>query len=602
MSSFRARLTGHPIWAAVQRLADQLPRTLRRDNQRLILQSIVVGVAVWAAVFVLKLLVHETFEKIVGWLSGAPPIFLFVPLLLGAAVVAYIVSRGRTSTITYYDQQEHIHELTDVEGDGVERAIALYYAAEPSFPRALLGKEGVEARWELPTLSLAGRKFAATWATLGSGGSGGLEGSVALIGESIAAALFKPRPWLRDRLGHGWLRRPLSWWTTGETDHLQTAQLSGIAAAVATLTGAPFMSAFFAAEVMYRRRPLVEKLIYSLISTLVAYFLSTVAHIGHRTLFPVENLYLPPEDWRYYGLLLVMLPVIALLSLGFIRLRRLADVTLHRRLPNVWARHLTGAALTGLVALGIVGLTAGRGLMGDDNGLRLVLSTGDWTIDRALAGELTLSLALLALGGKMITTAATIGAGGSAGLLIPSLFLGAMVAAAFGAVMPFEPMTLIVPAMTASLVSVVNVPIAAMLLPVELFSAHYLPPALLAVVVCTLLTQGAPIYRSQREGFDNRQIAPGVAVRRIMVPVNWDRRTLIDLDLRRRFNVTVIGVLESRAEDGRVQVRLDPSASSDLRLGDTVVGLGAPEDLDRLEQHIQLRVIETEQAGQHAVG
>ncbi|MBK7215988.1 MAG: hypothetical protein IPH95_02680 [Candidatus Promineofilum sp.] len=75
----------------------------------------------------------------------------------------------------------------------------------------------------------------------------------------------------------------------------------------------------------------------------------------------------------------------------------------------------------------------------------------------------------------------------------------------------------------------------------ELFSAHYLPPALLAVVVCALLTHNVPIYRSQREGFDNRQIAPGVAVRRVMVPATWDRRTMVELDLRRRFNVTIMG-------------------------------------------------------------
>lgn len=560
------------------------------------MQSAVVGAVVWGPVILLKLLVHESFAIIVAWLDALPTIFVLLPILLGAAVVAFVVVRGRPATIVYYDRDNHVHELLDIEGDGIERAIALYYASEPSFERTLLGKAGVEARWELPTLSLAGRKFVATWATLGSGGSGGLEGSVALMGESIAAAMFKPRP-LRHTTVRNWLHRPLSWWSTSDTDHLQTAQLSGVAAAVATLTGAPFMSAFFAAEVMYRRRPLVEKLIYSLISTLVAYFLSTIVHVGHRTLFTIETLYLPPEDWRYYGLVLVMALVILLMSTAFIRMRRAAENVFHHRLPNPWLRHLTGAVLTGLVALIVIALTFGQGLTDRAGAFNLVLSTGDLTIQRAMAGEVTLAVALIALLGKMITTATTIGSGGSAGLLIPSLYLGAMVATMFGAVTPFEPMTLIVPAMTASLVSIVNVPIAAMLLPVELFSAHYLPPALLAVVVCTLLTQDTPIYRSQREGFDNRQIAPGVAVRRVMAPATWDRRTLVDLDLRRRFNVTVIGVLELRGEDGRARVRLDPSASLVLRIGDTVLALGTDEDLDRLERHIQNRVLEVETQG-----
>ena len=356
------------------------------------------------------------------------------------------------------------------------------------------------------------------------------------------------------------------------------------------MTGAPFMSAFFAAEVMYRRRPLVEKLIYSLIATLVAYFLSTIAQSGHRTLFDVESLFLPPDDWLYYGLVLLMSLAVMLVSVLFIKLRRVVEQQFHQRLPNPWARHLGGAALTALIALAVVSLTAGRGLLDQEGALRLILSTGDWTIERAMAGEVTLAVALIALGGKMAATATTIGSGGSGGLLIPSLYLGAMVAAAFGAVVPFPAMTLIVPAMTVSLVSIANVPLAAMLLPVELFSAHYLPPALMAVIVGTLLTQGTPVYRPQREGFDNRQIAPGVAVRRVMVPARWDRRTLTDLDLRRRFNVTVIGVLELTGEDGRAQVRLDPSATLCLTVGDTVVVLGTEEDLDRLEAHIQSRL------------
>ena len=595
MRPARQWVSDQAAWLDTRRVLDRLPDSLHHENRRLIIQSALVGAAVWGPVFVLKLLVNATFDTVVTWLDGIPSVLVVLPLLLGAAVVAFIVTRGRTAMITYYDRQDHVHELIDVEGDGVERTIALYYASEPSFERALLGKEGVAVRWELPTLSLAGRKFAATWATLGSGGSGGLEGSVALIGESIAAAMFKPRPALQRDATSRWLRKPLSWWSTGDTDHLQTAQLSGIAAAIATMTGAPFMSAFFAAEVMYRRRPLVEKLIYSLIATLVAYFLSTIAQSGHRTLFDVESLFLPPDDWLYYGLVLLMSLAVMLVSVLFIKLRRVVEQQFHQRLPNPWARHLGGAALTALIALAVVSLTAGRGLLDQEGALRLILSTGDWTIERAMAGEVTLAVALIALGGKMAATATTIGSGGSAGLLIPSLYLGAMVASLFGALTPYEPMTLIVPAMTASLVSIVNVPIAAILLPMELFSAHYLPPALLAVVVCALLTHNVPIYRSQREGFDNRQIAPGVAVRRVMVPATWDRRTMVELDLRRRFNVTIIGVLELVDKGGHARVRLDPSASLYLHVGDTVVALGAEEDLNRLERHIQTRLSEQEQ-------
>ena len=594
MNTGRALIRALAARLSRQDIFGRLPDNFGTENRRLVLQSLIVGAAVWGPAFLLKLVVHETFDLVLSLLAELPVYFIIIPLVVGAVTVAYIATRARTATLSYYDQRGRVHELIDMEGDGLERAIALYYASEPSFERALLGKEGVEARWELPTVSLAFRKFAATWATLGSGGSGGLEASVALMGESVAAAMFKPRQPLQ-RIGRqlSWLRRPLSWWTTSEVNHLQTAQLSGIAAGVARLAGVPFMSAFFAAEVMCRRRPLIEKLIYSLIATLVAYFLSTVVHIGHRGLFQVETLYLPPEDWRYYGTVLLMSLLIALLSLYFIRVRQTVDRLFHQRIGNLWSRQIAGALVTATVAIGVVMVT--NGVMNREEALHLVLSTGDLTIERAMAGQLTLFIALVALTGKIITTTATIGSGGSAGLLIPALYLGTMVASMFGAVLPFEPMTLIVPAMTASLVSIVNVPMAAMLLPVELFSAHYLPPALLAVVVCAILTEDRSLYRTQRETFDDREIVPGVAVRRMMVPVNWDRRTLIELDLRRRFNVTVIGLLELGEGTGRARVRMDPSATSVLNIGDTVVVLGSEEDLDRLERHIHQRVTQVEE-------
>ena len=57
---------------------------------------------------------------------------------------------------------------------------------------------------------------------------------MALIGEGIAAAMFKPRSLAISGAVRHWLRKPLAWWSTSDTDHLQAAQLSGVAAAIAT--------------------------------------------------------------------------------------------------------------------------------------------------------------------------------------------------------------------------------------------------------------------------------------------------------------------------------------------------------------------------------
>ena len=123
-------------------------------------------------------------------------IVLLAVWLLGAVAVSW-VSQRRPTIVYYRDAQKKLHPLDAVEGDGLERAIALYFSSEPMLERQLLGQAGVEARWRMPTFSLAIDKMIASVFTLCSGGAGGLEASVTLVGESTAAGLFKPRGFTR---------------------------------------------------------------------------------------------------------------------------------------------------------------------------------------------------------------------------------------------------------------------------------------------------------------------------------------------------------------------------------------------------------------------
>ncbi|MEM9775623.1 MAG: chloride channel protein, partial [Chloroflexota bacterium] len=383
-----------------------------KHERALVFRSILVGAVVWLVVFSLKTAVHELEHFTLHFLEETS-LLLLAPymlgfLLLGALVVA-LISRFGSSVVHYRDEQGHIHELIDVEGDGLERAISLYYASEPTFEQSILGTEGVDVRWKLPSLSLAVRKFIATLATLGSGGSGGLEASVTLIGESLAAAIFKPR--LRKG---GFLSRIFKPLGPTDPDDLQTAQLSGIAAAVATLLGAPFTAAFFATEVMYRRRPIIEKLVYSLIAALVAFFLNTTAPVylnqtflatqfdinfENKPIFHLEEVIRPPiADWRYILMLVLMCIVISLVSTQFARLRKLVDGWFHHYQQNIFLRHFTGAAITGIIALavffGLRGLESagwlGVGQYEVEHALPLVLGTGESVVDSALNGNLIL--------------------------------------------------------------------------------------------------------------------------------------------------------------------------------------------------------------------
>jgi chloride channel protein, CIC family len=559
-------------------------------ERRLVTRSIVIGALVWIIVLALKSAAQWTFYSVVDWVDAGPsPWMILLPLSVGALIMTFF-SRFRTSTVDYRDSEGHVRQLRDVEGDGLERAIALYYASEPGLEHTLLGQEGADVRWQLPTFSLVIRKFLATLATLGSGGSGGLTASASLIGESVAAGLFKPR----QRAAHlthqfGISPRLWHWWRSSGPDELQTAQLSGIAAAVATLLGAPFASAFFAIEVMYRRRPVIEKLLYALLSALVAFFLSHL-FVGQITLFTVAHFVRPPETIGYYAALILLAILISQIGVYFGWMRAQTSRFFRSGRFTDLQRNLTGFLLTGVIGAGVAVISGQR--------LDLVMGVGQTTINVALAGDLPLQIALLAFIGKLLATLATVGSGGSAGLLVPSIFLGAMIASMLASIFGFAPSQLIIPAVTASLVSIVNVPIAATLLVIELFGSAYLVPSLVVLVLTLIFTHHTSIYRTQREVDEKREILPGYSVHRVVVPPAWTGKSVADLQIRSRYGLNVIGLLEMQA-DGRPGdhgLALNPAVDRPLRQGDILLLLGQDEVLNKFEANLFAQINDMDNA------
>jgi len=171
---------------------------------------------------------------------------------------------------------------------------------------------------------------------------------------------------------------------------------------------------------------------------------------------------------------------------------------------------------------------------------------------------------------------------------VPALFFGTMVAAALAKVFNYEPMMLIVPAMVASLVSIANIPMAAIMFAVEAFGSVYMVPALFMMVIATILAHEQTIYRTQRETYESRQILPGVSVRRLSIPARWANRTLIDIDFRRRFDLNVIGLMDQRSENGRPRMRLGTASSTVLEEDDILVVLGRDDKLTELETFFEV--------------
>jgi CIC family chloride channel protein len=238
-----------------------------KEAQQLAGLAIVIGVVVWIATFALKESIHWLFHQVLHWIENAPsPWVVFIPLAIGALIVG-LIAQFRSETIFFRTDDGEVEALNAIEGDGIERAIALYYAADPAAKeRTVSDKKGLEARWQKSTMSMAIRKFLASLVTLGSGGSGGLEASSVLIGENLGAWYYKLRKNKPQFDLEGLTKSVVMPWDAPNPDYLQTAQLSGVAAAVTVLLGAPLAASLFASEIMYRDRPLLGKLFYALLA------------------------------------------------------------------------------------------------------------------------------------------------------------------------------------------------------------------------------------------------------------------------------------------------------------------------------------------------
>jgi CIC family chloride channel protein len=562
----------------------QALRGLRIGKEQRILtfQAIIIGAVVWVAVFALKESVHWLFHEVLHWIEHAPtPLVLFIPLLIGALIVG-VIAQFRASVINYRDDEGEVEPLNAVEGDGLERTIALYYSADPFVTKGLdTDQTGLEARWQMPTFSMAVRKFVASLATLGSGGSGGLEASSALIGENLAAWYYKLHTNIsRHKLGD--VPESMSrHWEAPNPAFLQTAQLGGVAAAVTVLLGAPLAGAFFASEVMYRNRPLLEKLFYSLISALTARFLSRVVTGARPMMFEVEELVFPSVGDLRYGFALILMAIVIAFVGQVYRISSMKSNAWFQRIDNRFVRLLVGFGITGLVALIVYYLTHTLELT--DHGLELVLGSGESMVNMAFAGQVTLSMALIGLIAKMIATLATISSGGSAGLLVPSLFFGTMVAAAFAQFFDYEPMLFIVPALAGSLIAIVNTPLTAILFAVEAFGASYMIPVLVILIVTGLLSNPKTIYRTQQVALDNMELLPGYDTRQINLPEAWAGQTLNTLNLNEQFDVNVIGLLDRSEGDEEPEVLFSSTLTKTLEENDVLVIYGRDKNLDALE-------------------
>lgn len=238
-------------------------------------------------------------------------------------------------------------------------------------------------------------KTAASAITIGSGGSAGSEGPVAVLGAAIAS-----------RLGSIFYLRP---------SKRRLLVGAGAAAGISAAFNAPLTGAFFALEEVLKSfatgafAPVV-------VSSVVAAVVSR-AVFGNHPAFPISTEY----GFTFYREIFLFFPLLGILaglvSALFVRLEdRIAAARWRRAAPSMLLPVLGG------VAVGIIAAMSGG----------LLTTRGHVEIHLDVFRQLSwLALAALAIG-KIVATAITLNSGGSGGVFTPSLFVGAALGASVG--------------------------------------------------------------------------------------------------------------------------------------------------------------------------
>lgn len=228
---------------------------------------------------------------------------------------------------------------------------------------------------------------------IGSGGSVGREGPIVQIGSALGSTLGR-----LVRVPEGRLRMLVA---------------CGAAGGVAATFNAPLAGVFFALELI-----LGDFAAEAFGGVVLASVTASV--VGRAAFGDTAFLTLPPfhVDHVAQYLLFAALGVAAgAVGVGFTRVLYLVEDICDRlwRGPE-WLRPAAGGLLLGAVLLV----------------LPEMYGVGYPVLERAVEGEYLAGFLLLLLAGKIVATSLTIGIGGSGGVFAPSLFIGAMLGAAYG--------------------------------------------------------------------------------------------------------------------------------------------------------------------------
>ena len=310
----------------------------------------------------------------------------------------------------------------------------------------------------LPTRSVPA-KIVATAATLGSGGSGGREGPIVLIGGAIGSSLAR--------------------YTRFGIDQVKSLVAAGAGAGIGASFNAPIAGMMFALEVILSSFAIRH--VSAIVVTSVAAAVTTHTLVGEETFLraPAYELH-DPLQLILYALLAVLA---VLFGTFFLRVLDVTSVArFSARIPPWTLPIIMG------ISVGMVGLLYPETLGTGQQFLTELLSL------RGPADFLWWALFIIAAL-KGVTAALTRKGGGSAGTFMPSLVIGGAVGAGFAILIDplwgfsrIDPGAFALVGMAAALAATARAPLTAVILVFELTGGYGLVlPLMLAAALATLI-------------------------------------------------------------------------------------------------------------------
>lgn len=414
-----------------------------------IVVGIVAGLGAVLFFFLCQIGLHYFLDMLAGYRPaapfGEPPLFgetstplrrylLIVIPTIGGLLSGYLVYRF----------------APEAEGHGTDAAIDAFH-----------NRQG-RIRKRVPII-----KTIASALTLGSGGSGGREGPIALIGAGFGS-------FLADRLNLDSRQRRI-------------LLAAGMGAGIGSIFRAPLAGALFAAEILYNDPEFeTEVLIPAFVTTIVAY--STFGlFFGFEPLFAKSTYsFSHPLELLPYTILGLAAGLAAPLYVkAFYGTKRFFDKL---SIPNIY-KPAIGAFLTGCIGFF----------------LPQTLAFGYGVIQGALDNTIAVHLLLMIAVGKILTTALTIGSGGSGGVFGPSMVIGGTLGGAIGNLsarmlpaIAVQPGAFVIVGMAGFFAAASNAPISTIIMVSEMTGNYnLLVPAMWACSIAFIIGRRWHIYEKQ---------------------------------------------------------------------------------------------------------